>query len=387
MMRGVWMPDRRGLAVLAACLSALACGLAAAPARAQPIVVAQVGPFTVLPSPDAKEVNEGAKAWLAQFNKAGGVRGRNVELFELDDRFNADEFRRQGEQAVARKAVALLTPIGSSALNGLVTSKLLDTWPIVVVNAIPGAEIFRKPGHPRLFHVRAGDRQQIEKIVNHARTLGVTRLAVLYQDLPIGSSGLKMAQELAPLPPTPIHVESQMAKHDPAAIATAAEALLAKQPQGLLVVGSPKFMADAVAGLRKAGARQFLFALSYMPAGLVSKVAGEDGARGVAIAQTFPNPNGVSMRVQREFQAAMRAAYPDLKSYTSFQLEGFISARVLTEGLRRTQSDIDSTTLAKALKGMGVLDLGGFFVSFDKSNEGSTFVDIGVVDGRGKLIY
>lgn len=355
-------------------------------AQAQPIVVAQVGPFTVLPSPDAKEVNEGARAWFAQVNKAGGVRGRPIEVFELDDKFNAEEFSRQFDVAMQRRPVALLTPIGSAALNKLVNDKLLDKHPVAIINAIPGAEPFRKPGHPRLFHVRASDRQQLEKIVQHARTLGAKKLGVLYQELPIGHAGVKVVQELAQEAPA-LDVPSAVAKHEPDLIGIAARKVAAAQTQAVVVIGSPKFMADAVDALRKAGVRQFVFALSYMPAGLVAKVAGAEGARGVAIAQAFPNPNGVALRLQREFQAAMRALQPEAKAFTSFQLEGYVAARVLVEGLRRTSGEIDGDAIARALKGMGPLDLGGFYVSFDKSNEGSGFVDIGVVNAAGRLIY
>lgn len=377
-MFGTRILSRLGMAVL------LAAGIAGA--RAQPIVVAQVGPFTVLPSPDAKEVNEGARAVFTQVNKAGGIRGRNIELFELDDKFNADDFARQFDAAMQRKPVALLTPIGSAALNKLVNDKLLDKHPVAIINAIPGAEPFRKPGHPRLFHVRASDRQQLDKIVQHARTLGVKKLGVLYQELPIGHAGVKVVQELAQAAPA-LEVPSAVAKHEPALIGVAARQVVDGQPQAVVVIGSPKFMADAAAALRKAGARQFVFALSYLPAGLVAKVAGEDAARGVAIAQTFPNPNGVSLRVQRDFQAAMRALQPDIKAFTSFQFEGYVSARVLVEGLRRTAGDIDGESIARALKALGPVDLGGFYISFEKSNEGSSFVDIGVVSAGGKLVY
>jgi ABC-type branched-subunit amino acid transport system substrate-binding protein len=119
----------------------------------------------------------------------------------------------------------------------------------------------------------------------------------------------------------------------------------------------------------------------------VVKVAGDEGARGVAIAQAFPNPNGVSMRLQREFREAMRDAYPEIQAYSSFQLEGYVSARVLVEGLRRVSGEISADSVAAALKGMGTLDLGGFTVSFGRSNEGSRFVDIGVVGEGGKLLY
>ena len=38
---------------------------------------------------------------------------------------------------------------------------------------IPGAEALRNPGHPRLFHVRAGDRAQIEKLLQNAAAVSV----------------------------------------------------------------------------------------------------------------------------------------------------------------------------------------------------------------------
>ncbi|MBA4267106.1 MAG: ABC transporter permease, partial [Comamonadaceae bacterium] len=44
--------------------------------QAQDIVVGQIGPFTVLPAPDAHEINKGAKAYFAQVNSKGGVNGR-----------------------------------------------------------------------------------------------------------------------------------------------------------------------------------------------------------------------------------------------------------------------------------------------------------------------
>lgn len=365
----------------------LGAALLAIAVEAQPIPIGQIGPFTGLPSPDAKEINEGARAVFQQVNRAGGIRGRNIELFELDDQFTGDGFASQLAAAMPRKPVALISPIGSGALGKLVNEKLLDRYAITVVNAIPGSEPFRKPGHPRLFHVRASDRQQLEKIVQHARTLGVMRLGVLYQDLPIGTAGLKVVQDLAQQPPTPLSISSAMAKADSEALATAAAQALTTQPQAVVVIGAPKFMADAVAALRKAGARQFLFALSYMPAGLAYKLAGEVGARGVGIAQTFPNPNGVSLRLQRDFQSAMRALQPGAKSWTAFHLEGYVSARVLVEGLRQVNGEISAESLARALKSAGSIDLGGYYVNFDKSNEGSAFVDIGVIDSRGKLIY
>ncbi|HOM21172.1 MAG TPA: ABC transporter substrate-binding protein [Ottowia sp.] len=353
---------------------------------ADDIVVGQIGPFTVLPAPDAHELNAGIKACLAQVNARGGVGGRRISFFELDDTYSPDGYVKQFEVAMQRKPVALLSPVGSALLARALKDKLLDKHDVVVINAVPGAEVNRDPGHPRLFHVRAGDRQQIEKIVRHARTLGIARMHVVYQNLPIGASGWAMAQAASRAEGGKLAVQGLESAHDGAALAGAAKQVAASDTQSVLVIGAPKFMADAIHQLRLAGVTQWAFALSYMPAGLVHQLAGEAGARGVSIAQAIPNPNGVATPLNREFAAAMKALDPKLTTYTAFHLEGYLSARVLVEGLRRASSPTPEA-LAKALKSTGEMDFGGFRVDFSKANTGSQYVDIGVVTSGGKLMY
>jgi len=373
--------SRRGAGV------ALATGLAgwrSTRAAEADIVVGQIGPFTGIPVPDAPQLNEGLKAAFAQINARGGIAGRKLAFFEVDDTYTADGFVKAFAAAMQRKPVALLSPVGSLALKRLLDEKLLDTADVIVLNAIPGAEALRNPGHAKLFHVRAGDRQQIDKIVGHAHTLGITSLAVLHQNIPIGTSGLAMAVEAAKRTGS-VAIKPFEATPEQPSLAAAAALVAKAGPQAALVLGAPRFMADGVAELRKAGVGQFIFALSYVPAGLLVKVAGA-GSRGVALAQTYPNPMGVALPLQREFQAAMKSAFPQTSVFTSFHLEGFITARVFAEAARRTK-EITPDGMARSLHAMGEVDLGGFRVDFSKGNTGSRFVDIGVVNADGRLIY
>jgi branched-chain amino acid transport system substrate-binding protein len=371
---------RNACTTLAAALAAMQ----TAGAADTDIVVGQIGPFTGIPVPDAPQLNEGMKAAWAQTNARGGINGRRVAFFEIDDTYTGDGFVKAFGEAMRRKPVALLSPVGSVALKRMLDDKLLDQADVVVLNAIPGAEALRNPGHPRLFHVRAGDRQQIEKIVNHARTVGITRMAVLHQNIPIGTSGLAMASEAARAGGGMEIKAFEATVEVPSLAAAAANAVKAK-PQAALVVGAPRFMADGVAQLRKAGVSHFIFALSYVPAALLAKVIGP-AARGVALSQTYPNPMAATLPLLREFQAAMKLAVPKTTAYTSFHLEGYISARVFSEAARRTH-DLTAASLAASLHSMGEIDLGGFRVDFSKGNVGSGFVDIGVVNADGRLIY
>lgn len=359
-------------------------GLSAA-VQAQDIVLGQIGPFTGLPVPDAVQVNQGARAYIAQVNKAGGIQGRKLSLFELDDTYSADGFVARMGEAMQRRPVALISPIGSAAIKRMLDDKLLDKYDVVVMNAVPGSEALRNPGHPRLFHVRAGDKQQLEKIVNHARTLGISRLGVLHQNIPIGTSGMKVVvDEAARL--TGMEVKGFQSTTNPEELAKAAQDVLKLNAQGLLVIGAPPFAAAGVAQLRKIGATQSVFVLADTAPGLLVKVAGEQ-SRGVGIAQIYPNPNGRTTTLMREFQAAMKAAYPDLTTYAPFQLEGYLSARIVGEGLRRIKGDITPAALTKALQAMGELDFDGYRVDFSKGPIGGRFVDIAVVDVEGRLRY
>lgn len=382
MFQGVRRVSRSSMMALATCLGLL---VPSSPALAQDIVVGQIGPFTGLLVPDAPQINRGIRAYLAQINKAGGVQGRKISLFELDDGYSADGFVARLEEAMQRKPVALISPVGSAAIKRMLDDKLLDKHDVVVMNAVPGAEALRNPGHPRLFHVRAGDKQQLEKIVNHARALSILKLGVLYQNIPMGVSGMKVVDDEATRL-TGMDVKGLQASTQAEELTKAAQDIFKLNAQGVLVIGAPTFASAGVAQLRKVGVTQSIFILSDTAPGLLTKVAG-DSARGVGIAQVYPNPNGRTTGLMREFQAAMKAAYPDMTSYATFQPEGYLSARVVVEGLRRSKDVTKPDALAKALRGMGELDMDGYRIDYSKGNAGSRFVDIAVVGADGRLRY
>jgi branched-chain amino acid transport system substrate-binding protein len=83
------------------------------------------------------------------------------------------------------------------------------------------------------------------------------------------------------------------------------------------------------------------------------------------------------MPVVREYQKAMQAAGKEDKiDYTS--LEGYIAAKVFTEGLRRAGQGLTREGLINALETINPsnYDVGGFDVDFSaKSHNGSKYVD------------
>lgn len=373
--------QRRALLVSAA---SLVPGLSF-PAPGDTVSVGQIGPFTGMPAPEARELHEGITAAIAQVNAAGGINGRRLDLFALDDGYQADGFVQRFDEAMKQKPVALLAPVGTRAIQRLLDDRLLDRSDVVVLDAVPGADSLRQPGHARLFHIRAGDAQQVARIVSHAVTLGHRKLTVLYQDVPVGRSGFDAAGKAArvlEVTLSPVRLDGATTEPDDAAVRPAVDLA-----QATLVLGSPRVSALAIAALRRAGLVQTVYALSYLPPALLTQVAKAD-ARGVALAQVFPNPNGRKLMLQHEFQSAMKGTMPNAPAdgWTALQMEGYVTARVLAEGLRRAGVP-SGASLARALRAMGDRDLGGFHVNFSRDNIGSRFVDIAVVNEHGRLTY
>lgn len=364
-------------------VTAVLLGLLAHPGVAKEWVVGQIGPFTVLPVPDAVQLGEGAQAFFSTLNERGGINGSKVEFFQLDDSYSPEHFVDRFREAARRRPLVLLSPLGSASIKRMLDAKLLDDVDTVVLNAVPGAEALRRPGHHRLFHVRTGDRQQIEKIIRHIDTLGHRKVGLIYQDIPMGSSGSVVAMQAARRTQ---HMQLQAVSSRPDGGALSKAAVSLRDAQSVIVIGSPKFSADAIAALHNAGLLAPVFAMSYLqPADLI-RTAGSNGARGVGIAQTMPNPMGVVLPLQREFHAAMRKQQPKLTEYSVFHLEGYICAKIIYEVARRLKEP-SPAEFAQTLRRLGEFDLGGYRVDFSKGNEGSTFVDIAVINERGRLVY
>jgi branched-chain amino acid transport system substrate-binding protein len=81
-----------------------------------------------------------------------------------------------------------------------------------------------------------------------------------------------------------------------------------------------------------------------------------------------------------EYQKVMKKAGINDLNFSS--LEGFVAAKVFTEGLRRAGRDLTRDKLVRALETINPnsFDVGGFDVNFSPSNHnGSKFVDMTVI--------
>jgi hypothetical protein len=68
-------------------------------------------------------------------------------------------------------------------------------------------------------------------------------------------------------------------------------------------------------------------------------------------------------------------------------MEGFISAKVLVEGLRRAGRNLTREGLIRGLESMKKVDLGGVMVTYGPDDHsGSEFVELTMIDKQGRFI-
>jgi ABC-type branched-subunit amino acid transport system substrate-binding protein len=265
--------------------------------------------------------------------------------------------------------------------------KVLEATGMPIVGAIPGSEPLRKPLNPYLYHVRAGDLDQYRTLVRDALTIGLNKIAVVYADIPFGKAGVSAVEamlkpaSLAPVARVAISVKSEP-DHT-----LAMQQLKAAEPNLIVLVSPAQIAGDFLHAYRKHGLTTQITTLSYRNPEVLCHIAGVDGARGVSVAQVFPNIQNTTVPLVKQFQDDFRTYGPKDIKPSVLHFEGYVSAKVLFEGIKRAGSMPTREKLVKALDSMQKLNLDGFTVDFfPTKHTGSEFVDIGIISRDCKVL-
>jgi branched-chain amino acid transport system substrate-binding protein len=357
-------------------------------AAASDLVVVQVAPMTGPQAAGAMANYLGARAHFDQVNAQGGINGQKIRFVVEDDQYKPEETIRLLQQVAIRdKPLAFINLTGSTSISAVLKDKTLDRVGVPIIGVTPGSEALRAPGHPMLFHVHAGDRAQLKRIVSHLSTLGIAKIGVAHQDTPFGKAALGFIDELAPTLNTKVVARVSVASADED-LKPAVEKLRASAAQTYVMLLQPSSSAAFVRDARALGDKTPIYGMSYVSVkGLIDK-ASLANATGTALAQVTPNPSASTSGLTREFHATMDQHAPPGTSHSQLHLIGFLTARVTSEALRRAGTAPTAEKVALSLRQLRV-DLGGYNIDFPAggNNVGSQFVDIGVVDRTGRLMY
>ena len=347
------------------------------------ILLGMSSPFSGPNGAYGLEMKEGALAYFAQVNAAGGINGRKIDLVALDDGYETDRTVANTKKLINENRVfALFGFYGSSPTTEAM--KVFSEARVPLVGAISGADSLRDPVNRYMFNLRASYADETESIVSQLVSIGVKNIAVFYQDDGFGKSGLEgvnRAMKRFKLAPVAVATVPRNSVAVAPAVATIAKA----NPQAVIMVTLYKPTAEFIRQMRATGAIPQFSTLSPVGADLLVKDLASD-SRGIGISQVMPYPWNDTVPVVRDYQKAL-FSFGKHKNYSYYGIEGYINARLMAEAIKRAGKDLTREKLVSTLDGMSDQDLGGFHVSYSPGNHnGSRFVDLTVIGNNGRVL-
>ncbi|MGM9480619.1 ABC transporter substrate-binding protein [Roseateles sp. NT4] len=325
------------------------------------------------------EATRGAKMYFDIVNASGGINGQKINLVSLDDKFDPKIAATNAKQLIDQGVISLFLNRGTPHTQEIMP--LLTEHKVPLVGPSTGAMVLHKPVHPWLFNVRATYQREAERAIEHLSLIGMDRIAIVQVNDSFGDDAVQGA--MAGLTKTNkkpvVHEKYDRAKPDFSAIVPK---LIEKQAQAVMFIGSGTAVVQGMKAVRDAGSTAQLVTLSNNASLGFIKDLGPVGY-GVIVSQVFPYERSIAKPIIKEISEAAQKAGVDL---TPTVVEGYVSAKVLVEGLKRAGKTPTRQSLRDALEAMGRYDLGGIELGYGpKDHSGLDYVDLAIVDQNGKF--
>ena len=360
---------------------ALLCGPFAVLA-AEPIVIGQVAPFSGPQAVTGQAIHAGAKLYFDAVNARGGVRGRPIKLVTRDDVQKPEDTVRLTRELIAAEApLAMIGTIGTNNLEALAKDGVLEKQHVSMVGAISGAaSVARAEG---MHVVKASYHDEVARLFSQISLLGVTRVALLYQDDSLGRDVLAGAEAAAPRYGIALQVRSGYPRNTTDVAKSVAE-IVKVQPQVVFLGATTAAAIEFVKQYAAAGGTGTLYGMSIIDTEALLKALGPQRSRGYAFSVVLPQAKQTQRAVVREYLQLRQASNdPNLSARS---IEGYIAAKALVKVLESTPN-LTPAHLAAALEQAKSVDVGGYVLDFtSKERTGSSYVDFAMFGADGKIV-
>ncbi len=329
-----------------------------------------------------RNMNLGIEAAFHEANRKGGVHGRRLELITLDDAYEpvaaiANTRKLIEEEQVFALIGAVGTPTSRSAVP--ITSQA----GVPYIAPFTGAIFLRDNTESGVINLRASYYQETEEIVDRlSRDLGITRIAVMYQNDSfgrVGYRGVRRALERRKLDPVAIGVYPR----NTTAIKAGLLDLQRGKPDAVVVIGAYQPVATLIKWARHVGFNPVFATISFVGSNALARELGPNG-RGVLVSQVVPFPGAGDISIAVQYRRALSAHVPNATpGFVSF--EGYLAGRLAITALEGCGPDLKRTCLIDSLNKAEVINMGGLRLVFGEGdNQGSDAVFLTVIgqDGR-----
>jgi ABC-type branched-subunit amino acid transport system substrate-binding protein len=305
------------------------------------------------------QILHGAMSYIRHINANGGVHGRRIKVIAYDDGYDPPRCLYNTQRLLIEDQVfALFSYVGTPTTVKIVP--LVNEARIPLVGMFTGANALRDPVNRYLINIRASYYQETGAMVRYlVEDLGIRRIGVFYQYDAYGFDGLRGTElalrrfDLLPVA-TGTYIRGTMA------IEEGLQRIMAARAEAVIMIGTYEPCAEFIRQAKRQDYHPLLSIVSFVGADELARILG-DQAEGVIVTQVVPLPDAHlqddNLWGVAEYARLLNQYYPqDIPNFVS--LEGYLNARVLVEGLRRTGPHLTRERFITALESIRTYDLG-----------------------------
>lgn len=313
---------------------------------------------------------QGAMAYIRHINAKGGIYGRKIKLFALDDAYDPTLCLYNTQQLILEKSVfALFCYVGTPTTVRIIP--LVNEAKIPLVGMFTGAARLRVPVNQYLINIRASYYQETQAAVDLiVERRGLDRVAVFYQYDEYGFDGLR-GTEIALKKYGLVPVAKGSYIRGTLDVETGLEKIVQSDAQAVVMIGTYDSCAKFISLAKSLGFHPLFHNVSFVGPTELARRLGNMG-EGVIVTQVVPPPE--TGRTEDplpgvvEYIKLLKRYYPD-SSPSFVGLEGYLNARILAEGLERAGKQVTRVKFIRAIESIQNYDLGiKNLISFGKGD-------------------
>lgn len=329
-----------------------------------------------------RDMRRGIAAAFAEVNRAGGVHGRRVELESRDDAYEPEAaidntLRLIGEEQVFALIGAVGTPTSRSATPVAAEAGVPYVAPFTGAAFLRDVEVL-----DNVINLRASYNQETEKMVAELTSVGIERIAVMYQDDSFGRAGYQgslLALGRRGMEPVAVGLYPRNTQ----AVKTALLDLRRGNPEAVIMIGAYEPVGTFVAWARTTGMDAVFMTVSFVGSNALAEQLGPAG-EGVVVTQVVPFPSDGSWAVVSAYRRALSAYDPQI-SPGFVSLEGYLAGRLAIAGLEGCGRDLTRECFLDYLLGASAIGLDDFELQYGEGdNQGSDAVFLTVIGSDGQ---
>jgi len=328
-------------------------------------------------------MKSGLEAAFAEVNKAGGVKGRKLELKSVDDGYEPTRAIDAVKKLIEEdKVFAVVGAVGTP--TSAATQPIATAAGVPFIGAFTGAEFLREPFKPLVLNVRASYFQETEAMVEHlTKDLGASKIAIMYQDDAFGQAGLAGVKKALDKRQMQLAGEGTFERNT-VAVKGALLSIKKAEPDAVIMICPYKPAAEFIKLAKQIKLNSTFVNISFVGSNALAKELGPAGA-GVVVTQVVPFPGDTAIPVVKRFQAAIAASGADAQQ-GFVPLEGYLVGRAIIAGLEKVDGELTRQSMMEAFRKTGSFDLGGFKLTYgETSNRGSEHVFLTVIQSDGSF--